>query len=334
LIVDEFADFIDDVMVKAQLAACLEVSAYPKPGNVHRLRDYPDTRYEHFIAGSVGLGPSIRKAVVNGVRAGAGKLSLSDIGIGSLIRDTIVRIKELHLGGNTHLGIATLFIPLSASAGICMVKYGRLAIAELQRFFDEVVKSTTVFDAVNFFDAARIASAGNLGSVSSMGLPDITSDSFREDILRINATLYDLMERSSKWDLIAWEFTNKLGTCFEVGYPSLIKFYEESRDINMAIVHTYLKLLSVKPDTFIARKVGLERTSNIAEAVEIGMEVAREISRKAEHALRLGGLRLVSGAEAIIRLDEELASKKLNPGSIADILATSIFIALLFDFKF
>jgi len=55
-------------MRAAQLAACLEVSGTPKPGNVHRAFDFPDTRFEHFLAGGVALGPATREVAGGGVR--------------------------------------------------------------------------------------------------------------------------------------------------------------------------------------------------------------------------------------------------------------------------
>ena len=33
----------------AQIASCLEVSGYPKPGNVHRTRDFDDMVFEDFL---------------------------------------------------------------------------------------------------------------------------------------------------------------------------------------------------------------------------------------------------------------------------------------------
>jgi triphosphoribosyl-dephospho-CoA synthase len=62
----------------AQLAALLEVSAYPKPGNVHRLHDFPTTKYEHFLAGSVAISPSINKVAQTGFEIKAGKKTWKD----------------------------------------------------------------------------------------------------------------------------------------------------------------------------------------------------------------------------------------------------------------
>jgi triphosphoribosyl-dephospho-CoA synthetase len=50
-----------------QLALLLEVSAYPKPGNVHRNADFNDTRYEHFLASAVAVAPYFELSAKKGV---------------------------------------------------------------------------------------------------------------------------------------------------------------------------------------------------------------------------------------------------------------------------
>ena len=40
----------------AQIASALEVSGYPKPGNVHRTRDYDDMVFEDFVISGINLG--------------------------------------------------------------------------------------------------------------------------------------------------------------------------------------------------------------------------------------------------------------------------------------
>ena len=43
-----------------ELAILLEVSAHPKPGNVHRTADFRETRYEHFLASAVAVAPHFK----------------------------------------------------------------------------------------------------------------------------------------------------------------------------------------------------------------------------------------------------------------------------------
>src|SRR5512136_2010988 len=84
---------------RAQLAMMLEVTAYPKPGNVDRCHDYPETRLEHFLASTIFAREALEEA-----EKGEGR-------IGEIIRHA-VRDTNCHEGGNTHFGAFILLIPL------------------------------------------------------------------------------------------------------------------------------------------------------------------------------------------------------------------------------
>ena len=84
---------------RAQLAMMLEVCAYPKPGNVDRCHDYPDTRLEHFLASTIFARTALEEA-----ETGTGR-------IGEIIKHA-VRDTNCHEGGNTHFGAFILLIPL------------------------------------------------------------------------------------------------------------------------------------------------------------------------------------------------------------------------------
>ena len=43
----------DEIAKIAQIASALEVSGYPKPGNVHRTRDYDDMVFEDFVISGI-----------------------------------------------------------------------------------------------------------------------------------------------------------------------------------------------------------------------------------------------------------------------------------------
>ena len=43
------------------LASLLELSGWPKPGNVHRTKDFEDTRFEHFLSGIAAIQPNFRR---------------------------------------------------------------------------------------------------------------------------------------------------------------------------------------------------------------------------------------------------------------------------------
>jgi triphosphoribosyl-dephospho-CoA synthase len=320
----------------AQLAAALEVSAWPKPGNVHRTADFSDTKFEHFIAGSIALGPTAYKAAKRGVLAGLQRLDLESIGIGSLIKDTIENVKSWHSGGNTHLGISLLFIPLSATAGFSLSTAGKLQVSSLRRNIKQILEATSIKDASYVYEAITLAGSSAIGKLKQPDLPDLSNQKAQQLIQTKQLTLYDLMKASSRWDNIAHEWSSGLDICFSLGYPTLIKLFNEFRDLNLAIVHTFLTILSEFPDTFIARKIGVKRTPFIEEAVRIGLKATYWISETAEAVLTMGGLNSKEGTQALWDFDRKLRKTggELNPGTTADLTAGSLMIALLCGLRY
>lgn len=67
-----------------ELATLLEVTAYPKPGNVHRTRDYSETRFEHFLASAVASRPHFEKAAQRGTLISRANISTEDAQVGSI----------------------------------------------------------------------------------------------------------------------------------------------------------------------------------------------------------------------------------------------------------
>jgi len=94
-----------------------------------------------------------------------------------------------------------------------------------------------------------------------------------------------------------------------------------SRDLNTAIVHTFLKVLSEHPDTFIARKVGLEK--------------AREISLDAKKVLELSSVETTKGRTSLREFDKKLRESEnlLNPGTTADITAAALALCTLSGYR-
>lgn len=312
-----------EVMVKGQLAALLEVSAYPKPGNVHRLKDRWSKKFEHFVAGSVAMGPAIREAFIKGYKAWL-RGDLSSIRIGKLIEKAIKLQMYAHSAGNTHLGIIMLFVPIASSTPIWMAEGSE--VRELGELTLRVLRSTTPADANALLRGIRLLRPSGLGRPPK-GLPD----ALRKQ--KSNLTLYEVLEASSRWDGVAEELTSGLRSCLEIGLPFLIKTFEETKNLNVAIVHCFLKLLSHKPDTLIARNVGLVKAphASIDKAIKLGMEEAKRVSKRAKEALEAGGLTTSEGRKLIEELDKELELKgpTHNPGTSADLTATTIFLALL-----
>jgi len=322
----------DYVMECAQLAATLEVSGYPKPGNVHRTADFDDLRFEDFLASAIALGPAMRLVARRGLAASKGRLPLSRIYIGEAIKDAVNETTSWQKGGNTHLGTILLFAPLATAAGLCG-SIQALSPLDLRHALRDILEATTRKDAVYAFEAIAKTTPQTLGKLSDPKAPDLSrlGRGFTPQV-----TLLDAMRHSSSWDGVASEWSTGFEKVFTMGYPKLIEVFGETRDVNIATVHTFLFLLSLFPDTFMARKVGLKRTPYIEEAVRIGSELTSWVKESGKEALRLGGLTTPEGRDAVLELDHRLRQEEggLNPGTTADLTGASLMVALLCGWRF
>ncbi len=322
-----------NVALAAQLAAALEVSGYPKPGNIHRTSDFKDTTFEEFIAGSIALAPAVKEAFLRGYRVGIKNKKLRSVKVGELILRSLREVKSWHRGGNTHLGVILLFIPLTAAVGICS-SLKRASLLDLKENFSQIVSSTTVEDTISVYQGIYEVSSTTLGELVNVKAPDINKENFKEEIMKEKLTLYEVMEISSSWDNISREWVSKMNISFQTGLKTFFKVLNETGSVNTATVHTFLKILASHPDTFIARKVGLRSgVRDIKEAVKKGLKTSIEVSKRAKEILKLGGLKTKEGRREIEKLDEELKQKKLNPGTTADLTANTIYLAILNGFK-
>ncbi|MCX8175763.1 MAG: triphosphoribosyl-dephospho-CoA synthase, partial [Candidatus Bathyarchaeota archaeon] len=184
----------EEIANLAQLAIALEAYSYPKPGAVHRFSDFKDTRLEHFIAGSIAVGPAMKKLAFKGLLVKSGKIGLQNVCIGKHIMEAIILTRSLHRGGNTNLGVVTLLAPTTVSVAMTGYSYHRkFNINSLSENVKKIVKSTTVRDAVNFYKAVREAKAGGLGRIADCRIPDVSNPNSLKILQNKSITLYDVM---------------------------------------------------------------------------------------------------------------------------------------------
>lgn len=288
----------------AQLAAILEVST-EKPGNVTPTHNFPDTTYEDFLFGSISIAPAIKNAALNGFRAGGGEISLKEINIGKNIKTAILDVKKFHSGGNTHLGMLMLFVPIASAAGLC-ISYGSEFSQTLRKNIQKILENSTIDDSLALYSAINASDAGGL----------------TDQLKKPKVPFHNLMEISSQRDRIADELTNGMKITFEIAVPTLDHIYQETRDLRKAILQTYLVLLSEFPDTLIAKKASSEK--------------AEDVLKEAQKVLEKGGIFTKVGRSAIAELDKNLRKEgnKLNLGTTADLVTAALFVWLLFNEKF
>ena len=288
----------DDVARSAQLALLLEVSAYPKPGNVDRTHDFIDTSYEHFIASSVAVYPVLREAAARGSGKGTG--------VGALVRSGVEESAAWQRGGNTHFGALLLLVPLTMAAGACE----RYDPEKIKRKAAEIMRSTTMDDAIEVYTAFPKAKVKVRMDVPEF---DVTEESSIVKIRRKQLTLYEILTISASYDLISRELVGGFESTFR--YAVLLNDLVNEERINDAITRAYLKLLSEEEDTFITMKFGAEKS--------------RYVKARAKRIVNNGYNR-----KEIEELDAELIRAGLNPGSTADIIAAVLFIGILGGLRF
>lgn len=300
-----------------ELAVLLEAAAH-KPGNVSVVTNFENTRYEHFLASAVAARPSFEIASMHGIAVAEGQIRVSDVGVGELIKDCVRGINAWQHGGNTLLGTVILLIPIAVAAGMSEIKTDVFEASELRKKTRSVVESTTPEDAVNVYEAMKIARPSGLGKAPRLDINDPTSTG---TILAERITLFQIFQIAEKYDTICYEWINDYPITFDLAFPLLTKQIDEGDDLNQAILHTFLKVLAECPDSFIARKTSLER--------------AKEVSAEAGEILALGGLVTPKGRQRLTEFDAKLrkSSNFLNPGTTADIIATALALCILSGYR-
>ena len=300
-----------------QLAILLEVSV-DKPGNVNLTSSFEGTTCQHFLASAIAAGPTFQEAACRGASVAENKLDVSNVGLGKLIKTCASDVNAWQRGGNTILGTIMLFAPIAVAAGMSPTdKNYSFDISILRKNINLVVKSTTAWDSVHLYEAVDIASPSGLNEAPNL---DVTDSRSKDRLLRENVTLFEVFKIASGYDDVCAEWVNNYPVTFDFAYPYLMEQLK-SKPLNTAVVHTFLKILSEHPDTFIARKVGMEK--------------AGSVSSDAKAVLGLGGLETEKGRKSLQQFDRKLRSSqnKLNPGTTADLTAAALALCTLSGYR-
>ena len=307
-----------EISEQGQLAMFLDILT-PKPGNVHRYQDHPDTRFVHFAASITRLGHPLYRAANWGFQLASA--NEDSIGLGELLKSSVQASMEPH-GKNTLLGTILLIIPIAVAAGYDILR-SRHTLSSLRSNLSRLLEITTVDDAVELIRTLQIASPG--GAIpkteewtSTPQAFDFQSPHTIDLIRREEYTLRDLQTLASTYDLIAEEYTTNFSYTFETVYPQLQASLNRHPHIEDAVLITYLWMLAHRPDSFIQRKAG----SKIAEEVR---KRAKKLHTKVVKAPESRWLKQIEPFDEYLRSE----GSKLNPGTTADLLSGALFLALL-----
>ncbi len=139
---------INDLTRCINLASLLEVSGYPKPGNIHRTQDFEDTRYEHFLAGIAAILPIFRELC----KRAHDNLSndskvYSFVKLGEFFKNAAKEMMKHQGGGNVLLGHLLTLAPLAAAGAICLRKQ-KLSFSDFSTTLNKVIDDATVEDTL------------------------------------------------------------------------------------------------------------------------------------------------------------------------------------------
>ena len=229
----------------AQIASALEVSGYPKPGNVHRTRDYDDMVFEDFVISGIVIGDTIREACSD--------VDVENPKLGKYILEAVAETDKW-IKNNTNLGIVMMTTPIAVAAAISN------DFDEIRPNVVKLMANTSVDDACDLYDAINIADAGGMGDQDEY---DVASDNAKQELRENNQTMYDVLKISAPWDMLAREMTSDMPAVFEIGYPVYHELKDE-KSMNDACLLTFLTILSQVPDTLISRKYGSDEALKIS----------------------------------------------------------------------
>lgn len=215
-------------------------------------------------------------------------------GVGLAVWAAAEATREM-VGQNTNLGILLLLAPLVADSRGETLRHGLPA----------VLNALTVEDAENVYRAIRFANPGGLGDATEQDVKD-----------QPTVTLLEAMKLAADRDLVARQYANGFADVFDFGVPAFLAGFERFGSVEAAVIDSQLRWLAEYPDSLIARKNG--------------PAVAADVQRRSADVLLLGGIATPEGRRAGVELDKLLRSdgNKLNPGTTADLITASLFVAL------
>jgi triphosphoribosyl-dephospho-CoA synthase len=203
---------------------------------------------------------------------------------------------------NTNLGIILLCAPL-----IQAISYLRSELT-LRQALRQVLTTTTLEDADWVFKAITLASPGGLGSSE---VQDVTE--------KPTVTLTEAMRLASARDRIALQYITDYQDIFDfavlIYYDSMSKWGNKG----WSALSVYSELLSRFPDSHIERKYGDQYSGMVASKMS---HLSNELSKNEnpEQVLPL-----------LYSMDQELKSRGVNPGTMADMTVATVLTVFLED---
>lgn len=243
----------------AVLAMLLEVAGTPKPGNVDRHREYPDLRFEHFLAGAIGASQGLTQAA-------------EGRSIGTAFETAVAGMSEQE-GGNTQFGTLLLLTPLVSVAASASATLSSGTVADH-------VEATTVEDAVDFYRAFEHVDVAVGDPPAEATAIDVRRGSAAIPAIRDRGlSLYDIMAIGDDRDGVAAEWT----AGFDRSFAGAERLGELDGTVLDRTADLFLELLATVPDTHVIDQHGesvatdvMDRAAELLTAEQTAVETFAE----------------------------------------------------------
>ena len=240
-------------------------------------------------ASSPGVGDFLESAKVS-----ATPLVRPGLALGERILQAVQATNQT-VGTNTNLGIILLIAPLIHA-------WLDRADTKLETMLGETLGQSTVQDAINVYQAIRVAQPGGLGHVENQ-------DVYEEPTV----TLLNAMKLSSSKDRIALQYSSNFHDIFHFGMPRYRSLLLRWSDECWAASGVYLAFLARFPDSLIGRKYGMLKAREISDMIT---PLEKEFCRSNSP---------VKYKSQLLEIDSCLKRDRINPGTTADLTVASIF---------
>lgn len=235
--------------------------------------------------------------------AAAGPIADPSLSVGKrILRATEASVAATGL--NTNLGIVLLCAPLAQAASETTFAIG------LRRRLDMILAALDEQDATDAFAAIRIANPAGLGQVEEGDVRD------NPDRLTLIKAMYLAAER----DRIANAYVTAYSDIFDFALPVFQDARRLAIDSDLAVTTLHMSLLAEFPDTHISRKYG-------AAAAEEIREEARALKAY------WSPVASAKSMAPLIEFDAKMKTKGRNPGTTADFVVATLFVAGLIGQK-
>jgi len=220
------------------------------------------------------------------------KLAEGDAPIGDAFERAVHGMSQQG-GGNTQFGCLLLLVPLVRGAAT-----DRLSPDGLR----DVTAATTVDDAAAFYRAFESVDVAVSDPPADASALDVRRGADAVPALRDRGlTLADVMGLSADRDGNAAEWTSG----FERTFDAADRVLDDDGPVTDRLARLFVDLLADRPDTLVA--------------VEHGAERAEEVRREAA---------AIDGLDDAEELAERFLDAGINPGTTADLVAATAFVAL------